>query len=51
LNRIYTACDCFYPDISDEELNPPLEINGDMLREEVKVLLHELEEILKDTKT
>jgi hypothetical protein len=51
LDRIFTACNCFYSDISDEELNPPIEINGDMLKEEVKPLLLELEEILKDTKT
>ncbi|MDR1485482.1 MAG: colicin immunity domain-containing protein [Planctomycetaceae bacterium] len=50
LDRIYTACDCFYSDISDDELNPPIVINGDMLREEVTILLQELEEILKSEK-
>jgi hypothetical protein len=47
LNRIFTACDCFYSDISNEELNPPLVINGDMLREEVLTYLQALENIMK----
>lgn len=45
-NRIYTACDCYWEDVSDEELDPPLVINDRMLLGEVRGMLKEIEDIL-----
>lgn len=46
LDRICTASDCYYEDISDEELDPPGVINDRMLLEEVRGMLKEIEDIL-----
>ncbi|MGL6196578.1 MAG: hypothetical protein ACRC2T_17325, partial [Thermoguttaceae bacterium] len=36
IGRTFTACDCYWEDIPDEELDPPLVINAEMLRTEVR---------------
>ena len=49
LDRTYTTCDCFWPDITDEEANPPLELSETLFREEVLSLYHEMETFINKT--
>ncbi|MGL6225192.1 MAG: hypothetical protein ACRC10_01040 [Thermoguttaceae bacterium] len=46
LDRTFTAGDCYWEDIPDEELNPPLVINAEMLRAEVRENLDEMKRLL-----
>jgi hypothetical protein len=48
INRVYTASDCYWEDIPDEELNPPIVINARMLLEEVQGMRKEIEDILAE---
>ena len=42
LDRIFTTCMCFWPDISDDEANPPLVLSEKFFRAEILVLFREL---------
>jgi hypothetical protein len=49
LSRVFTTCDCFWPDISDDEVNPPLVLNEKLFREEILELLRELQQWFANT--
>jgi hypothetical protein len=42
LDRIYTTCNCFWPDINDSEVDPPLVLNEKLFRQEIQDLFEEL---------
>ena len=42
LDRIYTTCNCFWPDIDDSEIDPPLVLNEKLFRQEIEGLFEEL---------
>lgn len=48
LGRIFTTCDCFWPDATEEEINPPLVINEEMFRKEIGALSEELQPLIDD---
>ena len=50
LDRVFCACDCFDPNISDSEANPPLDLSERLFREEVLSLYHELETFINKTR-
>ena len=47
LNRTYTTCDCFDPDIPDDEADPPFVLSEKLFRGEVLALYHELTIFMK----
>jgi len=42
LDRVFTTCDCFWPDIPDDEASPPLVLSERLFREEILNLFQEL---------
>jgi len=42
LDRIFTTCDCFWPDIPDDESDPPLVLSERQFRAEILDLYQEL---------
>jgi hypothetical protein len=42
IDRTYTCCNCFWPDIPAEEVNPPLVLDEKLFREEILGLYEEL---------
>jgi hypothetical protein len=47
LNRIFTARNCFWADITPDEVDPPLVLDEHLLRKEVTALLQELENVIE----
>ena len=47
LDRIFTTCDCFWPDVPDDEADPPLVLSEKLFFEEILVLFHELDDLVK----
>jgi len=50
LDRAFYACDCFDPNISEDEANPPLDLSENLFREEVLSLYHELMTFINKTR-
>ena len=42
LDRTYTTCNCFWPDIPDDEVDPPIVLNETLFRDEIRGLFREL---------
>jgi len=42
-DRIFTTCDCFWPDTTDDEADPPLVLSEKLFRAEIMELFQELE--------